>query len=199
MIGFLVFLIMFIKACMPPASPPAMPSHSSMIITARSMQLPPFAFNFSVWLPERELLIWSTIFLLLASEALYSMSLYFGLQRATRVQVVVLPIPGGPLTKAARALIFSGAGWNFLFGSGAGCSLTLPRRTTSSQSRSHSANFRTWSVFPMTSPRCFGRCLSAHGTLAVGAMTAKAAAAPPLRSPTRLAPSDAADKCFCYA
>mmetsp|Transcript_42588 Transcript_42588/g.121397 ORF Transcript_42588/g.121397 Transcript_42588/m.121397 type:complete len:238 (-) Transcript_42588:211-924(-) len=111
MMGFLVALIMLMRACMPPLSPPpAMPSHSSMMMTARSMQPLPAPPIFSVWLPARELLMLSMIDFPRASEALNSISLYLGLQRATSVQVVVLPMPGGPLMSAARALRFSCTG-----------------------------------------------------------------------------------------
>mmetsp|Transcript_54397 Transcript_54397/g.158011 ORF Transcript_54397/g.158011 Transcript_54397/m.158011 type:complete len:212 (-) Transcript_54397:176-811(-) len=145
MMGFFVDLIMLIRACMPPLSPPLMPSHSSMIITALSIALLAPAPRRRVWFPASEELMLSMMALPRASEALYSMSRYFGLQRATNVHVVVFPMPGGPLISAARALMFSGAGTNFVrgFSAGVGACFTFPRSTTSSQSRNHSASFRT--------------------------------------------------------
>merc|ERR1740138_125768 len=88
-------------------SPPAIPSHSSMMITDRSRALLLAAPSFSVMLPAKDLLISSTIFLLRASEALNSLQEYFGLHFATKTLVVVLPMPGGPLMRAARAFKFS--------------------------------------------------------------------------------------------
>merc|ERR1719456_1893408 len=143
--------------------------------------------SFSVMLPAKDLLISSTIFLLRASEALNSLQEYLGLHLATKTLVVVFPMPGGPLIRAARAFRFSGGGRQPLKSCGySGGGLVLPCSTTSSQSLSHCASFLTCSVFPTTCPRCLGRCLSAQGKSTAGlACFMVASGASPCPPPTQ--------------
>mmetsp|Transcript_1862 Transcript_1862/g.4125 ORF Transcript_1862/g.4125 Transcript_1862/m.4125 type:complete len:240 (+) Transcript_1862:1213-1932(+) len=166
MMGTLLFLIILMSSAMPERSPAPMPSTSSMMMTrffsALSFLLPfffpppppppppPPKFNTldPVTSPSPSL----RLFFDRASEALSSRKSRPD-SRATRVAVVVLPMPGGPERRAAFLGPAGAPEENFL---------SEGRLKVSSHLFSQTTNLRTNSRFPSTSSLLEGAYLSAQ-------------------------------------
>ena len=152
MIGVAVVLINLINAAEPPLSDADSPSTSS-IITHRLRRWPPF-------LPKREPQPRASAnppsidFLLRVSDALYSTTSK-PLCSHNKAAIVLLPMPGGPLNKAARADGFCGSCLGLILFLGS------PRCTRSHWS-SHFPSFERMSPLPIMSLFCFGLWRSAH-------------------------------------
>mmetsp|Transcript_92026 Transcript_92026/g.201680 ORF Transcript_92026/g.201680 Transcript_92026/m.201680 type:complete len:241 (-) Transcript_92026:563-1285(-) len=167
MMGFFVCLIILMRAALPPRSPAPRPSTSSIMIKHRLVEgiVPstgpprPFGPKEMVRFPARQSDMVLMIFCPRASEALYSSTSVHPKALATNLAAVVLPMPGGPLTSAARALMLSGMPPPGLKRT----AFLRPRSTTSSQSRSQVDSFFTPFALPSNSSRASGLCLSTQG------------------------------------